>query len=179
MGREIYRGRIVHLSTEEVRLPNGKALEMELVRHPGASAVVPLREDGRVVLIHQYRFATGGYLYEIPAGKLSPGEEPERCAERELEEEAGLRAARLTPLLTIFTSPGFCDERIHIFLGEGLSPCPQNLGEDEVLDVLEMPLEEAVGKIMDGTIQDAKSVAGLMAAYQYLQRRSGVRAVDI
>lgn len=162
---EIYRGKVVHLFVEAALLPNGERIEQEIVRHPGASAVVPLLADGKVILIHQFRYAARGYIYEIPAGKLDPGEAPEGCAARETEEEIGYRVGKLEKLTTIFTAPGFCDEQIHIYLGTGLTLTRQNLGADEVLEVVEMSFEEAMKKIEDETIRDAKTIVGLELAY--------------
>ena len=163
--KEIYRGRVVNLNVETVTLPNGATVELEIIRHQGAAAVVPLKDDGSVVLIRQYRHATGGYIYEIPAGKLDPGEDPRHCAARELEEEIGCRASSLTRLLSFFTTPGFTDEVIHIFLAAGLSPGRQHLDHDEVLEVVEMPLDVAIARIADGTIRDGKTIVGLQAVY--------------
>lgn len=163
--REIYRGRVVNLDVETVTLPNGTTVELEIIRHPGAVAIVPLKGDGTVLLIRQYRHAAGGYIYEVPAGKLDPGEDPRHCAARELEEEIGHRASSLTPMLTFFTTPGFTDEVIHLFLATGLTPGTQNLDHDEVLEVVTMPLDEAIQRIADGTIRDAKTIIGLQAAY--------------
>jgi ADP-ribose pyrophosphatase len=171
MTREIYRGKIVHLFVESATLPNGMTFDLEVVRHPGASAVVPMKEDGKVVLIYQYRHAAGGYIYEIPAGKLSPGEAPEVCAAREVEEEIGYKVGKLEKLTTIFTAPGFCDEQIHLFLGTGLVFIGQQLGDDEVLQVIEMPMEEAIHRIEDQTIRDAKSIVALELAYRRVKKR--------
>ena len=171
ISREIYKGKVVHLFLESAVLPNGKTIEIEIVRHPGAAAVVPLREDGRVTLIRQFRHAVEGYIYEIPAGKLSPGEAPEACAAREVEEEVGLRVGKLEKLTTIFTAPGFCDEQIHLYLGTALSVCDQRLDEEEVLEVVEMSFEEAMRKIEERDIRDAKSVVGLQLAYIHAKRR--------
>lgn len=174
MTREIYRGKIVHLFVESAALPNGKTFELEVVRHPGASAVVPLKEDGKVVLIYQYRHAAGGFIYEVPAGTLSPGEAPESCAEREVEEEVGYKIGKLEKLTTIFTAPGFCDEQIHLFLGTELVFSGQQLGEDEVLQVIEMPFEEAMNRIEDQTIRDAKSIVALELAYGRAKKRGWI-----
>lgn len=174
MTREVYRGKIVHLFVESAALPNGKTFELEVVRHPGASAVVPLKEDGKVVLIYQYRHAAGGFIYEVPAGKLSPGELPESCAEREVEEEVGYKVGKLEKLTTIFTAPGFCDEQIHLFLGTELVFSGQQLGEDEVLQVIEMPFEEAMNRIEDQTIRDAKSIVALELAYRRAKKRGWI-----
>jgi len=159
--KEIYKGRIVHLFLEDVTLPNGVALTLEMVRHPGASAVVALDDAGDVTLVRQYRHAVGGFLWEIPAGKLDGDEAPEVCAARELREEAGLQAGELRRLGAIYTAPGFCDEKIHLFLARGLTPVPQQLEEDEVLTVERVPLRQALEMIRSGEIQDAKSIAGL------------------
>lgn len=165
MLREVYKGKTIHVFSEQVQLPNGKTTELDLVRHPGASAVVPLKKNGHVVLVHQYRHATGGYLYEIPAGKLSPGEAPETCAMREVEEEVGYRVGKLQKLTAIFTAPGFCDEIIHLYLGTELTSTKQNLDEDEIIEIVELPFEDAMANITDQTIQDAKSIIGLQLAY--------------
>lgn len=161
MTRNIYRGRVLTLNVETVELPNGATAELEIVRHPGAAAVVPMKPDGSVILIRQFRHAAGGFIYEIPAGKLNPGEDPRTCAARELEEEIGLRAGSLELLTSIFTAPGFTDEVIHVFLGTGLAPGRQQLDRDEVLEVVEMPLDKAVALVRDRTITDAKTIVGL------------------
>lgn len=163
--KEIYRGRVVNLNLETVTLPNGATIELEVIRHQGAAAVVPLTDDGNILLIRQYRHAAGGYIYEIPAGKIDPGEDPLDCAAREVEEEIGLRASSLAPMLSFYTTPGFTDEVIYLFLATGLTPGTQSLEHDEVLEVVKMPLEEAVRHIADGTIRDAKTIIGLQAAY--------------
>lgn len=165
MTKKVYAGRVVHLQVDTVLLPNGVTVELEVVRHPGAAAVVPIKDDGTVVLIRQFRHAAGGFIYEIPAGKLNPGEEPLRCAERELEEEIGYRAGKFELLSSIFTAPGFTDEVIHIYRGTGLTKGRQQLDRDEVLEVVEMPLEHAVRMIQRGDIQDAKTIVGLQSAY--------------
>jgi len=158
----------VNLNVDTVKLPNGLTVDLEVVRHPGAAAVVPLRDDGTVILIRQFRHAAGGFIYEIPAGKLHPGEDPVVCAARELEEEIGQRAGKFELLSSIFTAPGFTDEVIHIFKATGLTTGHQHLDRDEVLEVIELPLLEALKMIDDGTIRDAKSIVGLQAVY--LQR---------
>jgi ADP-ribose pyrophosphatase len=161
MSKNIYTGKVVTLDIDTVKLPNGVTVDLEVVRHPGAAAVVPLKEDGRVVLIRQFRHAAGGFIYEIPAGKLHPGEDPAACAERELEEEIGYKAGRLELLSSIFTAPGFTDEVIHIYKATGMTEGRQNLDPDEVLEVLEVSLEEAIRMIGTGVIRDAKTMVGL------------------
>jgi len=163
--REIHRGIIIDLDVEEVVLPNKKECKMEIARHPGASAIVPLFPDHRVVLIRQYRYITGGYIWEIPAGKLDGKEDPLCCARRELAEEVGYEAQNFEKLTAIWTAPGFTDERIHIYLATGLTPCADNPDFDEIIEVSIKPLEEAVTMIKKGDIVDAKSIIGLQLAY--------------
>ncbi len=166
MRRQVYRGRIVDLGIEQVTLPGGKAVELEIVRHSGAAAVTAVDDAGRVALIHQFRHATGGFLWELPAGVLDhAGESPAECARRELREEAGLRAGRLTHLTTIFTSPGFADERIHLYLAQDLREEASAPDADEIIaEVARMPLGEALGMIRRGAIVDAKTICGLHMA---------------
>jgi ADP-ribose pyrophosphatase len=171
MTRNIYTGKVITLNVDTVQLPNGVTVDLETIRHPGAAAVVPVKADGTVVLIRQFRHAAGGFIYEIPAGKLAPGEEPLQCAARELEEEVGYRASTFELLSSIFTAPGFADEVIHVYRATGLTKGRQQLDRDEVLDVIEMPLSEAITKIEDGTIRDAKTIVGLQAVYIKAQRR--------
>lgn len=173
MRREIYRGRIVNLRVERVTLPNGATVDLELMTHPGAAAVVAADDAGRVVLIHQYRHAAGGYIWELPAGVLGPGEAPEACAVRELREEVGLVAERIRALGSILTTPGFCDERIHLFLAQGLRDEGHRHDEDEVIDeIARMPLTDALARIRDGTIVDGKTIAGLHLAAATLGAQS-------
>jgi ADP-ribose pyrophosphatase len=163
--RDIYRGRIVHLTAEDVELPNGHRMELEIVRHPGAAAVAALDSEGGVTLLRQYRHAVGGYLWEVPAGKLDPGEEPLPCAARELREEAGLEAGSLEAMGSIVTCPGFCDEVIHLFVATDLRRASQALGADEVIDaVRSVPLAEAMAMIARGEIRDGKTIAALVHA---------------
>jgi len=165
MTRNIYSGKVVTLNVDTVLLPNGVTVELETIRHPGAAAVVPLKDDRTVVLIRQFRHAAGGYIYEIPAGKLHPGEHPLDCASRELEEEIGYRASAFLLLSSILTAPGFADEVIHVYQATGLTRGQQQLDRDEVLEVVEMPLKEAMRNIETGAIRDAKTIVGLQAVY--------------
>ncbi len=171
MTRNIYTGKVITLNVDTVQLPNGVTVDLETIRHPGAAAVVPVKDDGTVVLIRQFRHAAGGFIYEIPAGKLASGEDPLHCASRELEEEVGYRASTFELLSSIFTAPGFADEVIHVYKATGLTKGRQHLDRDEVLDVIEMPLLEAIRKIEDGTIRDGKTIVGLQAVYIKTQRR--------
>ena len=163
--RRIFKGRVVTLDIDTVTLPNGATIELEMIHHPGAAAVVPMKDDGTVILIRQYRHAAGGYIYEIPAGKLHPGEDPKLCAARELQEEIGYRADSLELLTSILTTPGFTDEVIHIYKGTGLTKGKQDLDHDEVIEIVELPLEKALAQIIDGTIRDGKTIVGLQTAY--------------
>jgi len=163
---QVYSGKFLTLHLDTVALPNGRTTTLEILRHPGASAVVPLKDDGTVVLIRQLRHAVGGCIYEIPAGKLDPQEDPKNCAARELEEEVGYRAGHLELLTSIWTAPGFTDEVIHIYKGTILEAGKQNLDQDEVLEIVEWPLEKAIAKILDGTIRDAKTIIGLQMVFR-------------
>ncbi len=167
--KSIFKGRIIDLWVETVTLPNGATAELEIITHPGAAAVVPMKDETTVVMIRQYRHAVGGFIYEIPAGKLHPGEDPRECAVREVEEEIGYKVGNLEPLLSFFTTPGFTNEVIHIFLGKDLQPGTQDLGADEVLEVLEMPIDKAIALIKEGTIRDGKTIIGLQMAYLQLK----------
>jgi ADP-ribose pyrophosphatase len=167
--RHIYQGRIVDLRLEEVTLPNDVTVTLEVVRHPGAAAIVAVDAEGCVTLIHQFRLAAGGFIWEIPAGKLDRGEAPASCAARELREEAGLVAGELTHLGSVLTAPGFCVERIHLFLARNLTSAPQQLDHDEVLSVSRVPLARALDMIRTGEIQDAKTIAGLYHAATHLK----------
>ncbi len=169
MKKSIFKGRIIDLSVETVTLPNGATAELEIITHPGAAAVVPMKDETTVVMIRQYRHAVGGFIYEIPAGKLHPGEDPRECAVREVEEEIGYKVGNLEPLLSFFTTPGFTNEVIHIFFGKDLQPGTQDLGADEVLEVLEMPIDKAIALIKEGTIRDGKTIIGLQMAYLQLK----------
>lgn len=162
--RSVFVGRIVDLGLEQVTLPNGRAVELEIIRHPGAAAVVPLHPDGTVTLVHQYRHAGGGMHYEVPAGVLEDDEPPAACAARELAEEVQLAAGRLEPLTTIHTTPGFTDERIHVFLARDLRPADAQPEADEYIEVVRMPLVLALEMTTDGRITDAKTICALHLA---------------
>jgi ADP-ribose pyrophosphatase len=162
--KTVKQGFRVNVSTQRVTLPNGHQLDLDIVAHPGAAAVVPFVSRDEVLLIRQYRHAAGGYLYEVPAGKLDPGESPQVCAARELEEEAGVRAGRLETLGSIFTTPGFCDEVIHLFAAFDLEPSSQRPEDDEVIEVIPTPLDRALEWIWSGKLNDAKSALALLHA---------------
>jgi ADP-ribose pyrophosphatase len=162
--RTVFEGRRIQVRVDRLRLPDGREHDFEMIHHPGAAAVVPLLATGEVLMLRQYRYATGGWLLEIPAGTLGPGEAPEECAARELQEETGFVAAALQPLGWIWTTPGFTDERIWLYLGTGLSAGPQALDDDEMLTVARLPLVQAVTMAAGGEIVDGKSVVALLRA---------------
>ncbi len=164
---DVKRGFTVRVSTERALLPNGRTVELDIVHHPGAAAVVPFVSDRDVLLIRQYRHATGGSILEVPAGKLDGGEAPEVCAARELEEETGQRAGRLANLGWIWTSPGFTDEKIHLFSAFDLETVPARPDEDEVIDVIRTSLDEALDLVWRGEINDGKSALALIHAARH------------
>lgn len=166
---EIYRGPIVTLNRDKIRFPDGSTSDFDIARHPGASAIVPFLSDPRgdepqLLMLRQYRYAAGGYLYEIPAGRLDGDETPETCAVRELKEETGCSAEQMEPLTTFLTTPGFTDEIIHIFMATGLTHGAHEREADEFVELVVMRLSEALELIRDGKITDAKSIIGLMYA---------------
>jgi ADP-ribose pyrophosphatase len=167
--RSVFEGRVVKLSVDRVRLPDGRLSELEMIRHPGAAAVVALDDGGHVLLVRQYRYATSGWLLEVPAGKLDGDESPEACAVREVEEETGFRPTELTSLGWVWTTPGFTDEKIWLFLARDLTPSRQALQTDEVLTVERVPLAQAVEMAASGELHDAKSVCALLRAARHLQ----------
>ena len=164
--------RWIELVTERATLPDGRTVDLDIIRHPGASAVVPFLGEDEVLMIRQFRHAAGGMIWEVPAGKLDPGEAPEICAARELEEETGYRAGRIEHLATILTTPGFTDERIHLYAGFDLTPSTQRLDHDEVIELVPMPLARALEMVWSGELPDAKSALALVHAARSLGRLS-------
>jgi len=162
--RTIFEGRIIRLTLDTVQLPNGATAELEIVHHPGGAAVVALNAGGRVCLLRQYRHAAGGWLWELPAGKLDDGEAPLLCAQRELEEEAGMRAGDWQSLGKIVSSPGVFTEVIHLFLARTLTAVPTRAEDHEVIEVHWFPWSEALHMAQAGEIEDAKTLAGLLRA---------------
>jgi len=160
----VYTGRIIRLGIESLRLPNGTPLELEVVRHPGGAAVVALDTQGQVCLLRQYRHAAGGWLWELPAGKLEPGESPQTTAARELLEEAGLQAGTWEQLGEVLTTPGFCDEVIHLFLARELREVPACPEAHELIEVHWIAFDTALQQVREGSIRDAKTMLGLLLA---------------
>ncbi|HUR00662.1 MAG TPA: NUDIX hydrolase [Gemmatimonadaceae bacterium] len=167
--KRVYTGRIISLDVDQVRFPDGSTGELEMIRHPGASAIVPFlsdptKDDAQVLMIRQYRYAAEGYMYEIPAGRLDPGEDPHACAIRELKEETGCSAEKIQHLFSMYTTPGFTDEKIHVFMATGLTAGQTKHEADEFLDLEPMLLSRALEMVEAGEIQDAKTSLGLLFA---------------
>ena len=160
----IHRGRVFRLDSEQLALSNGATVELDVIRHPGAAAIVAFPDPETVIMIRQYRHAVGGVIWEVPAGTLDSGESPLACARRELTEETGFAAARWTALGAITPLPAYSDERIHLFAAGGLTPARQHLDSDEMLQVHRVPFQKALAMIADGTIRDAKTICALYMA---------------
>ena len=169
----IFSGRIIHVQVDEVQLPNGKTSTREIVKHPGAVAILPITDDGKIVMVEQYRKPMDKVLVEVPAGKLEKGEEPAYTAERELEEETGYECQSLEWLISFYTSPGFADEIVHLYVAKGLTKKENaaSLDEDEFVNVLEVTLEEAIELVKEQRIYDAKTAY----AIQYLQLQEALK----
>lgn len=173
--RRAYTGRVISLDVDTVRFPDGSIGELEMVRHPGASAVVPFVDDPgsadpRILLIRQYRYAADSFLLEIPAGRLEPAETPERCAARELEEETGRKAGRLQKVFELYTTPGFTDEKIHLFIAWDLKAGTLARERDEFMEERMVELSDAMRMIDSGEIVDAKTAIGIMVAARHRSR---------
>ncbi|MGI8549164.1 MAG: NUDIX hydrolase [Gemmatimonadaceae bacterium] len=165
----IYTGKILSLDVDQVQFPDGSTGDMEIVRHPGAAAILPFLtdpagEDPQIMLLKQYRYASDSYLYEIPAGKLESGEEPRACAERELKEETGCSTQQIEHLFDFYTSPGFSDEKLHVFLASGLTKGEPEREKDEFLTVETMRLSYALKLIQTNEIQDGKTMLAVLYA---------------
>jgi ADP-ribose pyrophosphatase len=169
----LYRGKVFDLVVDQVQYPSGRTGVREIARHPGGAVVVPVLEDGRIIMVEQLRYPLGSRLLELPAGKLGNGEDPAAAAGRELTEETGWIAGSLEKLSSIYTSPGFCDEELHLFLGRGLHESPDGHKREEgefSMTVHYLPLEEVLDRIVRGEIRDAKTVAGVLLAGLRLRR---------
>ena len=170
--KEIFKGRIINLSVESVVISE-QTVDMECIQHPGGAAVVPLLPGDAVVLIKQYRYAIGATIWEIPAGRLESGENPQECALRELEEEVGYKATEIIKLTDCYSAPAYCTEVISIFLATGLLPSKQLLDSDEIIEVVTMSLTEAVAMVARQEITDAKTIIGLLLAHNHSLRVDG------
>jgi 8-oxo-dGTP pyrophosphatase MutT (NUDIX family) len=167
----LHRGRVFKLVRENVTLANGVTVDLDMIRHPGASAMIPMADKNTVILIKQYRHAVGEFIWEIPAGTLDPGETPFECAKRELIEETGFSANVWQKMGEITPVPGYSDERIHIFLAASLVRAKQNLDRDEMLNVHSVSVDDAIEMIHQGKIQDGKTIAGLFMATHWLKEK--------
>jgi ADP-ribose pyrophosphatase len=167
----IHQGRVFSLFRENVTLENGVTVDMDLIRHPGASAVIPLTEAKDIVMIRQYRHAVGAYIWEIPAGTLDPRETPLDCAKRELTEETGFAASQWQPLGEVTPVPGYSNERIHLFLATQLTQATQRLDSDEMLHVETLAMADAVNMVFQGGIQDCKTICGILLANHLLDEK--------
>jgi ADP-ribose pyrophosphatase len=171
----LYSGRILNLDRDTVRFPDGSTGQLEMLRHPGASAVVPFlddpgTDDPRVLLLRQFRHAADGYIWEIPAGRLDAGESPEACARRELQEETGMRAKQLDRLTTIYTTPGFTDEQIHLFLARDMEEGDHRREADEFMELHVRRWSEATEMIRRGEIRDGKTLVALLFVQGLVRR---------
>lgn len=162
--KDIYSGRVIQVSVDTVDLPNGRRIPLELVRHPGGAAAVAIDAGNRVCLLRQFRHAAGGFIYELPAGKLEPDEPPAATVARELVEEAGMSASRWESLGEYLSSPGVFTEVIHLYLATGLAVAAANPEADEVFQVEWWPMETAVEKALSGELKDAKTIIGILRA---------------
>jgi ADP-ribose pyrophosphatase len=160
----IFKGMIFDVGRDRLREANGLEIVREVVRHNGGAGALPVFDDGRVALVRQYRHPTGGELLEIPAGKLEVGETPLECATREVEQEIGWRAGRIEKLCEFYTTPGFCEEKLYIYLATDLQPSAQQLDEDELVEVVYLPLAGAVQMALRGEIEDSKTLIALLWA---------------
>lgn len=166
--KEIFNGRVIKLGLETIQFENKPPFELEIVRHPGGAAVVAMDDQNNVCLIRQYRHAVGGWIWEIPAGKLEPNEPPHITAERELEEEVGLKAKAWHDLGSMYSSPGFCSEEVYLYLAKDLTQVATNQETHEYIEIHWMSFEKALQLVQDNTIRDAKSVIALFRAQPYL-----------
>jgi ADP-ribose pyrophosphatase len=164
----LYSGRILHLRLDTVRLPDGNQSRREIVEHRGAVCIVPVRADGMVLLVRQFRLAAGKSLLEIPAGTLEEGEDPDACAARELEEETGYKATTLRPLFQAYLAPGYSTELIHAYLATDLVPGQTHTDSDEYVELVPMPLAEAERRVLAGEIEDSKTISALLVALRCL-----------
>lgn len=169
--RRIYEGKVVSLRVDTTRLPDGRTATREVVEHMPAVAIVPVDRDGRILFVRQWRGPARDVLTEIPAGSTDPNEAPEPAAQRELQEETGYRAGRLTRLTGFWVAPGYCTEYIHVFVGEDLQESRLQADEDENIEVVRLTLDEALAMIDRGDIQDAKSQVGILLYARHAGRR--------
>lgn len=168
--QSIFKGAIFDVERDRLREENGFEIVRDVVRHPGGAGCLPLFEDGRIALVKQYRHPARRELLEVPAGKIEPEETPKQCAARELEQEIGFRAERIELLAEFYSTPGFCEERLYVYLATDLHPVKQNLDQDEFVEVVYLPLAEAVRMAECGEIEDSKTIIALLLAARGFQQ---------
>jgi ADP-ribose pyrophosphatase len=166
--QSIFEGRIISVALENHPLPDGREVTFEMVHHPGGAAALPVLEDGRIILIRQFRPAADGMVWEIPAGKLEPGEDPADCIRREMQEEVGYRPAEVEPLGSMLSAIGFCDERVYLYIAKGLTAVESSPEADEFIEPVTMTLEAAMQMLKKGEIIDAKTQLALLLAERCL-----------
>ena len=164
VSEKIFSGTIFNVDRDRIQEPDGSEIVREVVRHPGGAGGLPLFEDGTVALVRQYRHPAGRDLLEIPAGRMEPGETPELCAAREIEQEIGYRPGRIEKIAEFFSTPGFCEERLFVYLATRLLPAQQNLDHDEFVEVVRIPLADAILMANRGDIEDSKTLVALLMA---------------
>lgn len=168
--QSVFKGMVFEIERDRLREENGFEIVREVVRHPGGAGCLPLFDNGQVVLVNQYRHPTRRELLEIPAGKIEADETPIKCAARELEQEAGIRARRIEKLADFYSTPGFCEERLYVYLATDLEQVERNLDHDEFVEVVFLPLAEAVAMVGRGEIEDSKTIIALLLASQRFQQ---------
>lgn len=166
---KIFKGAVFDVERDSLREENGIEIIREVVRHPGGAGALPLFDDGRVALVKQYRHPARRELLEIPAGRIEYGETPEMCAAREMEQETGFRAGRIEKLAEFYTTPGFCEEKLHVYLATDLAPSSQALDHDELVEVVYLPFAEAARMAESGGIEDSKTIIALLLAMNRVQ----------
>ncbi len=171
---EIFKGEIVGLYVDRVKLPNNKIVTREKVTHPGAVGIVPVNKEGKIMLVEQFRYPLESVLLEIPAGKLDKSESPLECAARELKEEIGATGGKLIHLTTFYTSPGFCDEILYLYLAINFERKGNDPDDDEFLQIVELKMTDALSFIKSGKIKDAKTIIGILLARDFLKRNKKI-----
>lgn len=168
--KEVYKGKIFTVAEDTIEFPNGRTTKWDVLLHDGAAAVVPIDEDGKIILVEQYRCVADGMILEIPAGKLDKGEDPAICAARELEEETGYKAKEIIAIGSIYSAVGFSDEEVKLYVATGLEPGTMNLDEDEYVNVRKYPLQEVIDMILNGQIKDSKTIAAIFQTKEMVEK---------
>ena len=176
--KKIFEGEIVELFVDKVKLPNNKIAIREKVTHPGAVGIVPVSKEGKIILVKQFRYPLGSVLLEIPAGKLGKNENPLDCARRELREEIGATGGKLIHLTTFYTSPGFCNEVLYLYLAINFEKKENNLDDDEFLRIVELKMKDALSYVENGKLKDAKTIIGILLSRDYLNRNTKIVGKD-